>query len=397
MEKKHLGNLKKKAFICSLVTRGTCNGFPINSYASIFDIENKTLKQGQENVVRWHPKCYSTYTNSANLAYVAVVDTSMVNVPLEDTSKTRSQKPLIDLKSCCMFCGFKKRNNETKLVLLQFEHVIRKIKSVCESIGDNELKRKIGGDFENLPALDARYHSKCYLNYIRQTKQSERFTIHDEAFDVLCDYIYPQLDEGRAIDIPNLLSKYQGILQEKNYQHFSSYSTQRLKVRLIKHYGSSISFTGTQNSRQAMYNSNIKISDAINAAATYKQLVKDKEIMDVEDNDEKVLQRAADILVRDIRRVQGISVNPLDPADVSLDNVNRIIPGKLKQFINNICMAKNVLEKQKKVLSIAQDIVTLQSNGLKKMPKHVGLAISLKSSLRSKEFIRYLNNLGHCI
>ena len=31
------------------------------------------------------------------------------------------------------------------------------------------------------------------------------------------------------------------------------------------------------------------------------------------------------------------------------------------------------------------------------MPKQVGLGISMKSAIRSKEFIKYLNNLGHCI
>ena len=31
------------------------------------------------------------------------------------------------------------------------------------------------------------------------------------------------------------------------------------------------------------------------------------------------------------------------------------------------------------------------------MPKHTALAISLKSVERSKEFITYLNRLGHCI
>ena len=31
------------------------------------------------------------------------------------------------------------------------------------------------------------------------------------------------------------------------------------------------------------------------------------------------------------------------------------------------------------------------------MPKNIGLALSLKNSIRSKEFINYLNNLGHCI
>ena len=51
----------------------------------------------------------------------------------------------------------------------------------------------------------------------------------------------------------------------------------------------------------------------------------------------------------------------------------------------------------KKVLSIPQDIIALQSNGRKTIPKQEELEISMKSAIRSKEFIKYLNNLGHCI
>ena len=63
--------------------------------------------------------------------------------------------------------------------------------------------------------------------------------------------------------------------------------------------------------------------------------------------------------------------------------------------MNHICSNKN--GKDKKVLSIAQDIIALQWNGRKKMPKKVGLDMSMKSAIRSKEFFKYLNNLSHCI
>ena len=33
----------------------------------------------------------------------------------------------------------------------------------------------------------------------------------------------------------------------------------------------------------------------------------------------------------------------------------------------------------------------------KEMPKQVGLEIYMKSAIRSKKFIKYLNNLGRCI
>ena len=48
-------------------------------------------------------------------------------------------------------------------------------------------------------------------------------------------------------------------------------------------------------------------------------------------------------------------------------------------------------------LSIAQNYIKLKSRARKRMLKDVGLGISLKNSLRSKEFITLLNNLGHCI
>ena len=50
-----------------------------------------------------------------------------------------------------------------------------------------------------------------------------------------------------------------------------------------------------------------------------------------------------------------------------------------------------------KVQSIAQDIVSAASNGKKRMPKNVGLGVSLKNSLRSKEYITHLNQLGHSV
>ena len=75
--------------------------------------------------------------------------------------------------------------------------------------------------------------------------------------------------------------------------------------------------------------------------------------------------------------------------------VEELIPETLKSFLNHICSNRN--GNDKKVLSIAQDIIEFQSNRRKKMPKKVGLGISMKRPIRSKEFVKCLNNLGHCI
>ena len=46
-----------------------------------------------------------------------------------------------------------------------------------------------------------------------------------------------------------------------------------------------------------MYSSNISISDVVNVVATYKQLIKDKELMEVDESEEKLVSRVADTII----------------------------------------------------------------------------------------------------
>ena len=68
-----------------------------------------------------------------------------------------------------------------------------------------KFKRKIGGSFENLPALYAKYHHKCYKKYLSEKCTEPRSeSIHNIAFQQLTNYLNPLL-EGRALEIPQLL------------------------------------------------------------------------------------------------------------------------------------------------------------------------------------------------
>ena len=92
--------------------------------------------------IKWHSSCYSAFTNSKNLSFFKdnqsnEETTSILND--FDGTYERSQKPLISLKDACIFCGYIKHNNDKKLILLQYERVIQKIKSKCESKGDLEM------------------------------------------------------------------------------------------------------------------------------------------------------------------------------------------------------------------------------------------------------------------
>ena len=73
--------------------------------------------------------------------------------------------------------------------------------------------------------------------------------VHNIAFQQLPNYLN-QLLEGRALEIAQLLKKIQCYLQENNYENFDWQTTQKLKKRLLQHYGSSIIVTNSINTTQ---------------------------------------------------------------------------------------------------------------------------------------------------
>ena len=222
----------RSAFVTALGIRGACNNFDKSAYDDVFDFNNNTLKSNKASI-KWHPSCYSTFTNSKSLSFFKDNQSNEERTsPLNDTDRTCtcSQKPLINFKCACIFCGYVKHNNDKKLILLQYESVIQKIKNKCESKGDLEFKRKIGISFENLPVLDAKYHHVCYNKYLSEKYTGPRSVlVHNIAFQQLTNNLNPLLEEGRALEMLQLLKTYKCYLQENNYEHFDSYTTQKLK------------------------------------------------------------------------------------------------------------------------------------------------------------------------
>ena len=146
--------------------------------------------------------------------------------------------------------------------------------------------------------------------------------------------------------------------------------------------------TAEQHQTQSVYSSEISIADAINTAATYKEILKNQELIDNQEiSNKKLFDRVAEIIKIDIRDCNGITIHPLDPNDISLKSIEDIGPASLRELLLSIC------GENRKIDSITQDIATLCADGKKRMPKHVGLAISLKNCLRSKEFITIFKQL----
>ena len=167
----------------------------------------------------------------------------------------------------------------------------------------------------------------------------------------------------------------------------------------MKYYGSEICFgevQGKKQTNQFVYSLSISIPEYINIAANYKRELKDRELID-EPNDckNKILKRATNILISDIENVEGVTIHLPDPRSISRVVVSEKVPTSLKHFLKGICGEAS--NKEKKVLSIAQDIISLHSNGKKRMFENIGLGLVLKRTVRSKELVKSLNNLGHSV
>ena len=204
-----------------------------------------------------------------------------------------------------------------------------------------------------------------------------------------------------------MLTKYIDLLVESGLEKdtANNYVAQRLKDRIIKHYGKNSTFaqSSRKNESQFVYNSNIDIQNVINVASELKNINKPENLELLTDelheeivNDYKsnVIYHAASILRQEISSVKGIIIESLNPDDISENTIVKNLLDLLLKFLQTLCGEKerNLL----KVLSIAQSITYVVSNGMKKMPKHVAIGVALRNSLRAKEFITILNRNGDC-
>ena len=78
------------------------------------------------------------------------------------------------------------------------------------------------------------------------------------------------------------------------------------------------------------------------------------------------------------------------------------MPKRLTDFLARLCcddpdIFENDSNKAIKICSIAQDLVSISTNGRQQMPKCVAIALALKTTLNSKEFIDICNKNSHCI
>ena len=120
----------------------------------------------------------------------------------------------------------------------------------------------------------------------------------------------------------------------------STYRKEKLKNRLVKHYGTKIVFQPQLNpSLPELVFSNVKLQDVINTASKLRQDVKFQDLEDefqtTSSNEaERILHLAAKILQKKLQATVGIQYSPVNPDDISQDNAEAIVPSKLFSFLH---------------------------------------------------------------
>ena len=151
-----------------------------------------------------------------------------------------------------------------------------------------------------------------------------------------------------------------------------------------------------KNEPQVGYGSDVDIKELINFANEYKKALDDDSLVERDDNtmqevvkDEKakLLRYTPKVLKQEIEKVNEIDTLPLNPEDISLAAMERVVPVCLKHFLQCLCGASE--HKLLKILGIAQSIIFVSSDVQKKISKQVGLGVSLKASLRSRQYITF--------
>ena len=218
--------------------------------------------------VMWHKSCYSVCTLQRNVQ-AAVKRRNRTQTPVdpklglidpsctesEQQNKqiyTRSQEEPRDW-SKCIICQKKYHKKDHALISISTTGACDTLYEAAQELGDEEMTSILTWVQKDLMAAEGKYHKDCHSSYIskanymkcKKAKEAEqkgsKHAKHEEAFQTLVEEIAPNIQQGKVYNMSSLLEKYRTLLENKNITP-ESYSSQRLKLRLINYFGDSIVF-----------------------------------------------------------------------------------------------------------------------------------------------------------
>ncbi|XP_053867968.1 uncharacterized protein LOC128827839 [Malaclemys terrapin pileata] len=247
--------------------------------------------------------------------------------------------------ACCIVCLRKTRKKDKKLHRIETFERAANLREVALQRGDADMLRR--ASVEDLIAKEAIYHATCISSYLSKTnlkaKQSTIQSPYDIAFYRLIGEIDNDLmDNKKALLLSKLLQRYKALLPSEI--ETASYSSSKLQARLVKHYGSAISFHAQhgQGKSTIVLCSTITLADAVQASGNPKQALKSSkwflgglpasEPDDRLSNEQVVLYNVASILRSEIAKMKALEYYP-KTGDCNLQKPATFVPQLVQEFV----------------------------------------------------------------
>jgi hypothetical protein len=350
--------------------------------------------------VVWHANCYTTCTSTQNLRCIEKRKSTASPLPSESSEPTlssdrrpRSTSPAVDW-STCMFCGNKSRKKSIDMYKVCTFEACGTILAAAKSLKDEDMLLKLRDVQEDLMTAQAQYHKACRTEYISRATAKQKWGQENcgtespfkEAFSELVNLIEDNINSGKAYDMTSLLSVYKDALVRRGIEA-ESYTRQKLKLRLEKHFGNSIVFhqSNDMSKPELVYSSTVSLQDVINAA-----FMKSSHPLDTMDTSTPrttvsprldrttLIHRTAKLVQQEIMECQGVQTVPLDMNCLTLSASKAMIPESLYCLLRWIVgredreaeltttSCSNEAD-ERHILMIAQDIIHSASHGNRNM------------------------------
>ncbi|KAK3746850.1 hypothetical protein QZH41_000039 [Actinostola sp. cb2023] len=231
---------------------------------------------------------------------------------------SRSVRKPIDFTRC-FICRNKTYKKVKELINVSTFEACESVNKAAENKEDDDMLHVLRSINNDLIAAEAKYHKNCFALYVSKkalksqtasTEQSE--SRYEAAFQEIRDVIRPGLDQGRAYSMASLLEIYRKILQKEGINP-ASYTKQRLKVKLQKHFGESIVFhqQSDRSKPEFIYSSKITTQYILNSWLNLSQQLQKKE-EDEEDCKANEIFRVARQIKGEFKKCKSINTKPVD-------------------------------------------------------------------------------------
>ena len=281
-------------------------------------------------------------------------------------------------------------------------------------------------------AIEACYHKKCYTSYTNflnfDLTESKTEKLYEKSYKHFCkEVIEKKLIKNKKVKfMRDLFNAFVKVVADIEGLDASSYRPHRLKARLRETYpGLLFHSPGRKNTSELVFSEHLTTGDI--AEITMDKYCDSQESQDSQDSQEettteipttsrkmedeeqiRTLFHAAMMLQGKIKDCTDFYESwPPSPSEFTTENAAKMVPPLLALFLSwllGFSSAPNMDEHLKlkekdylKVISIAQDIIYVSSNGRRHTPKSLSLGMAVRQITGSYQLTRILNGFGNSV